>query len=88
MSASSPNVIVLLSNAAYSRNCLMTIRGCRRAGNYTGDIVVLVDDEMPDDFLEEAEQFGAIIRHYDPIDKNRFFPRSENTLSHVRMEES
>ena len=68
MSASSPNVIVLLSNAAYSRNCLMTIRGCRRVGNYTGDIVVLVDDEMPDDFLEEAEQFGVIIRHYDPID--------------------
>ena len=58
------NVVVLLTNAAYSQQCLMTIHGCRTVGNYKGDIVVLTDADLSDDFLK----YGVIVKKYDPID--------------------
>ena len=42
----------------------MTIAGCRNVGNYKGDIVVLTDSDLSDNFL----QYGVIVKKYDPID--------------------
>jgi hypothetical protein len=61
---SQDNVVVLLTNAAYSKQCLMTIHGCRTVGNYKGDIVVLTDADLSDEFLK----YEVIVKKYDPID--------------------
>lgn len=57
-------VVILLTNSAYSRQCLMTIAGCRTVGNYKGDIVVLTDSDLSDNFLK----YGVIVKKYHPID--------------------
>lgn len=63
----SENVLVFITNEEFSKKCLKTIRDCRTIGNYTGDIVVLVEKES-EEFADSLEQFGAILRNYKPID--------------------